>query len=62
MHWGITLSIFLFTPSLQNPLALLLATLLTVKRLRWRAIYRTLIFAPTTLSVVIYRLYLEFDS
>src|ERR1051325_8775145 len=37
----------------QNPLALLLATLLTVKQLRGRAIYRTLIFAPTTLSVVI---------
>src|ERR1041385_4024363 len=37
----------------QNPLALLLATLLTVKTLRGRAIYRTLIFAPTTLSVVI---------
>jgi raffinose/stachyose/melibiose transport system permease protein len=37
----------------QNPVALLLATLLTVKTLRGRAIYRTLIFAPTTLSVVI---------
>src|SRR5258708_28112179 len=37
----------------QNPLALLLPTLLTVKQLRGRAIYRTLIFAPTTLSVVI---------
>ncbi|MHB8625271.1 MAG: carbohydrate ABC transporter permease [Aggregatilineales bacterium] len=37
----------------QNPIALLLATLLTAKRLRGRAIYRTLIFAPTTLSVVI---------
>ncbi len=37
----------------QNPVALLLATLLTAKRLRGRAIYRTLIFAPTTLSVVI---------
>ncbi len=37
----------------QNPLALLLATLLTVKQLRGRAIYRALIFAPTTLSVVI---------
>ncbi|HLY28034.1 MAG TPA: sugar ABC transporter permease [Aggregatilineales bacterium] len=37
----------------QNPLALFLATLLTAKFLRGRAIYRTLIFAPTTLSVVI---------
>ncbi len=37
----------------QNPLALFLATLLTVKHLRGRIIYRTLIFAPTTLSVVI---------
>jgi raffinose/stachyose/melibiose transport system permease protein len=37
----------------QNPIALLLATLLTAKRLRGRIIYRTLIFAPTTLSVVI---------
>jgi len=37
----------------QNPLALLLATLLTVRRLRGRVIYRTLIFAPTTLSIVI---------
>jgi raffinose/stachyose/melibiose transport system permease protein len=37
----------------QNPLALLLATLLTARRLRFRALYRTLIFTPTTLSVVI---------
>src|SRR5258706_5209556 len=37
----------------QNPLALLLATLLTAKTLKGSAIYRTLIFTPTTLSVVI---------
>jgi raffinose/stachyose/melibiose transport system permease protein len=44
---------FLIHMLVQNPLALLLASLLTVKQLRGRAIYRTLIFAPTTLSVVI---------
>ena len=37
----------------QNPVALLLATLLSTKRLRGAAIYRTILFAPTTLSVVI---------
>ncbi len=37
----------------QNPIALLLAALLTTRHLRGRAIYRTLIFTPTTLSVVI---------
>jgi len=37
----------------QNPVALLLATLLSARRLKGAAIYRTLIFAPTTLSVVI---------
>lgn len=44
---------FLIHMLVQNPLALLLASCLTVKRLRGRVIYRTLIFAPTTLSVVI---------
>ncbi len=37
----------------QNPIALLLATLLTTKKLRGRSLYRTLIFTPTTLSVVV---------
>jgi raffinose/stachyose/melibiose transport system permease protein len=36
-----------------NPLALLLATLLTSPRLRWAATYRTIIFVPTVLSVII---------
>ncbi len=44
---------FIIHMAVQNPLALLLATLLTSRVLRGRAIYRTLIFAPTTLSVVI---------
>lgn len=43
-------SIHLFV---QNPIALLLAALLTSKIIKGRAIYRTLIFTPTTLSVVI---------
>jgi raffinose/stachyose/melibiose transport system permease protein len=37
----------------QNPIGLLLAVLLTTRILRGRAVYRTLIFAPTVLSVVI---------
>jgi raffinose/stachyose/melibiose transport system permease protein len=37
----------------QNPVALLLASLLASRNLRGAAIYRTLIFAPTTLSIVI---------
>lgn len=37
----------------QNPIALMLATLLSSRRLRGVAIYRTVLFAPTTLSVVI---------
>ncbi len=44
---------FIIHMAVQNPLALLLASFLTVKGLRGGAIYRTLIFAPTTLSVVI---------
>lgn len=54
--WNALLNNFVFFSIhmfVQNPIALLLATLLTAKRLRGRAIYRTLIFAPTTLSVVI---------
>lgn len=38
---------------IQNPIGLLLAELLSSGQLRGSAIYRTVIFAPTTLSVVI---------
>lgn len=44
---------FLFHCLVQNPVGLALAALLTVERLRGANIYRTLIFVPTTLSVVI---------
>jgi raffinose/stachyose/melibiose transport system permease protein len=37
----------------QNPVALLLAALLSSKGLKGAAIYRTVIFSPTTLSIVI---------
>lgn len=37
----------------QNPVALLLATLLTGRNLKGAAIYRTILFTPTTLSIVI---------
>lgn len=37
----------------QNPIGLLLAALLSLPRLRLRAAYRTLIFMPTMLSVVV---------
>lgn len=37
----------------QNPIGLLLAALLAAPKLRGRATYRTLLFIPTTLSVVI---------
>jgi raffinose/stachyose/melibiose transport system permease protein len=37
----------------QNPIGLLLAAILSTRVLRGRAVYRTLIFAPTVLSVVI---------
>jgi raffinose/stachyose/melibiose transport system permease protein len=37
----------------QNPVALLLAALLSVPVLRGRAVYRTLLFSPTVLSFVI---------
>jgi raffinose/stachyose/melibiose transport system permease protein len=37
----------------QNPVGLLLAVLLNSRVLRGRAVYRTLLFAPTMLSVVI---------
>ena len=44
---------FAFHMLLQNPVALLLAVLLTVQSVRGLNIYRTLVFLPTTLSVVI---------
>ncbi len=37
----------------QNPVALLVAALLTTRNLRGAAIYRTILFTPTTLSIVI---------
>lgn len=37
----------------QNPIGLVLATLFSLKGLRWARTYRTLIFLPTLLSVVI---------
>lgn len=37
----------------QNPVALMLAALLTTRNLRGMAIYRTILFMPTTLSIVI---------
>ena len=44
---------FAFHMLVQNPVALLLAVLLTVQSVRGLNIYRTLVFLPTTLSVVI---------
>jgi raffinose/stachyose/melibiose transport system permease protein len=44
---------FLFHSLVQNPIALLLALLLTVQGVRGQAVYRTLIFVPTVLSVVV---------
>ncbi|MCA3555458.1 carbohydrate ABC transporter permease [Aestuariivirga sp.] len=44
---------FLIHMSVQNPIGLLLAALLSLPRLRFRATYRTLIFMPTMLSVVV---------
>lgn len=38
---------------LQNPMGLFIAALLSLRALRGRNVYRTLIFIPTTLSVVI---------
>ena len=37
----------------QNPVALLLAALLSVRQLRGRTVFRTILFAPTVLSFVI---------
>lgn len=44
---------FLIHMLVQNPLGLLLAALLSNRTLRWGANYRTLLFMPTMLSVVI---------
>lgn len=54
--WGALQNNFVFFAIhmlVQNPLGLLLAVLLSSRILRGRAVYRTLIFAPTVLSVVI---------
>lgn len=44
---------FLIHMAVQNPMALLLATILTRRGLRGVAFFRTVLFAPTTLSYVI---------
>ena len=44
---------FLIHMAVQNPIGLVLAALLSLPRLRLRATYRTLIFMPTMLSVVV---------
>ena len=44
---------FLIHMCVQNPVGLVLAALLSLKQLRFRATYRTLIFMPTMLSVVV---------
>ena len=44
---------FLIHMSVQNPIGLTLAALLSLRQLRFRATYRTLIFMPTMLSVVV---------
>ena len=44
---------FLIHMVVQNPIGLVLAALLSLPRLRLRATYRTLIFMPTMLSVVV---------
>ncbi len=54
--WGAlrnNLLFFAIHMCVQNPIGLLLAVLLNARVLRGRAIYRTLLFAPTMLSVVI---------
>ena len=44
---------FIINMVVQNPIALFLAALLASRTLRWTSGYRTLIFVPTVLSVVI---------
>lgn len=54
--WGALQNNFVFFAIhmlVQNPIGLLLALLLSSRILRGRSVYRTLIFAPTVLSVVI---------
>ncbi len=54
--WGALKNNFVFFVihmAVQNPIGLLLAALLSARRLPGRHIYRTLIFTPTMLSVVI---------
>lgn len=54
--WGALGNNFLFFlvhMLVQNPLGLLLAALLSSRFIRGRAVYRTLIFTPTVLSVVL---------
>jgi raffinose/stachyose/melibiose transport system permease protein len=54
--WGaIKNNVFFFIVhmAVQNPLGLLLATLLSSRIIKGRALYRTLIFTPTVLSVVL---------
>jgi raffinose/stachyose/melibiose transport system permease protein len=50
---GNTIRFFAIFMLVQNPVALLLAALLTTRNLRGAAIYRTILFTPTTLSIVI---------
>ena len=50
---GHNFQFFAFHMLLQNPVGLLLAVLLTVQGVRGLNIYRTMVFLPTTLSVVI---------
>ncbi len=47
------INFFLIHMLVQNPIGLLLAVLLSSEFIRGRAIYRTLIFTPTVLSVVL---------
>ncbi len=44
---------FIIHMLVQNPIGLALAALLSLPRLRFRSVYRTLIFMPTMLSVVV---------
>jgi raffinose/stachyose/melibiose transport system permease protein len=50
---GNNVEFFLIHMLVQNPIGLLLAVILSTRVLRGRALYRTLIFTPTVLSVVI---------
>ncbi|MBI1280607.1 MAG: ABC transporter permease subunit [Anaerolineaceae bacterium] len=50
---GNNIRFFAIFMAVQNPVALLLATLLTSRNLKGAAIYRTILFTPTTLSIVI---------